>query len=93
MNKTLYWVAGVLVVLVVSLVGGYFIGFSFGYQQGDVAGYKRAETDIKKIELAAGEKAAADAAKAANPFQVVNPLQDVDANPFEKAKKVLNPFE
>ena len=38
------------------------------------------------------EKSAAEIGKAANPFGAVNPLEGVEANPFEKAKKVLNPF-
>ena len=41
----------------------------------------------------AAKQAAADAAKAANPFQIVNPLEGVETNPFEKTKKILNPFE
>ena len=86
-----------LIVLIVGLGLGYFIGNSSGYKagyaSGDSEGYKRAEADIKKLDEEAGKKAAADAAKAANPFQVANPLEGVEANPFEKAKKVLNPFE
>ena len=82
-NKTLMLVASA------TLVVGVVIGFALG----DASGYKRAEADVKKVELAAAEKAAADAAKAANPFQAANPLEGVEANPFEKAKKVLNPFE
>ncbi len=79
--------------LVVGLGLGYWYGSSSGYSRGDSAGYKRAEEDIKKIQTAAGEKAAKDAATAANPFQGVNPLAGVESNPFEKAKKVLNPFQ
>ena len=33
-----------------------------------------------------------DAADAANPFKAANPLEGVESNPFEQAKKVLNPF-
>ena len=74
-----------VVVLVFGLVGGYFYGQKKGYSQ--------AETDIKKLDEVAAKKATDEAAKAANPFQAVNPLQGVEANPFQKVKKVLNPFE
>ncbi|MBI4137958.1 MAG: hypothetical protein HY472_01775 [Candidatus Sungbacteria bacterium] len=79
--------------LVVGLGLGYWYGTSRGYAKGDAAGYKRAEEDIKKLQTAAAERAAREAAAAANPFQAVNPLQGVESNPFEKAKKVLNPFQ
>lgn len=76
-------------IIIVALVVGYFVGYSIG----DGRGYKRAEADIQKLGAAAGERATKEAAKAANPFQAVNPLEQVEANPFEKAKKILNPFE
>lgn len=79
--------------LVFAVLAAFVIGGVAGYALGDAKGYKRAETDLKNLELAAAEKAAEEAAKAANPFQVTNPLEGVEANPFEKAKKVLNPFE
>lgn len=90
-----------IIVGVVLLVVGFLIGFSSGkqggykdgYAKGDTEGYKRAEADIKGLEEGAAKKATAEAAKAANPFQVANPLEGVETNPFQKAKKVLNPFE
>ncbi|MEK7192460.1 MAG: hypothetical protein AAB646_03025 [Patescibacteria group bacterium] len=77
-----------LVALIAVLVAGTIV-----YLIGDSVGYRRAEADIKKLDESAAEKATAEAAKAANPFQVANPLEGVEANPFEKVKKVLNPFE
>ena len=74
------------------LVAVLVVGLAVGYLVGDSRGYKRAEADIKNLDQVSGEKATAEAAKAANPFQVTNPLEGVEANPFEKAKKVLNPF-
>lgn len=74
----------VLAALVVGLVGGYWYG--------NKSGYDRAGADVKKLQEEVSKKATGDAAKAANPFQAVNPLQGVNANPFEKAKKILNPF-
>ena len=65
------------------------IGLGAGWWYGDTAGYKRGETLQEEVAKKAGEAAA----KAANPFQAVNPLGTVEANPFEKAKKVLNPFQ
>jgi len=85
MNKKNLFIA---VVMVVVLGIGYWSGNSVG----DARGYARAEADSKKLEEAAAKKATADAAKAANPFQAANPLEGVESNPFEKAKKVLNPF-
>ncbi len=78
--------------VLVAAFGGYWYGSNIGYLKGDSDGYKRAETDIKKLEEGAAKKATAKATKAANPFQVSNPLENVETNPFEKAKKVLNPF-
>lgn len=74
-----------IVLIVVVFVVGWWVGSS--------QGYKRAEADIKKVQAEAAQKAAGEAAKAANPFGVANPLGDVEANPFEKTKKILNPFE
>lgn len=39
------------------------------------------------------QKAAENAAKAENPFSTENPLSNIEADPLEKTKKVLNPFE
>lgn len=80
------------VIALLAIFGAYMYGNKAGYAKGDTDGYKRAEADIKKLEEDAGKKATAEATKAANPFQVVNPLENVDTNPFQKAKKVLNPF-
>lgn len=77
----------------VLVAGALIVGIIIGYVAGNSNGYKRAEAERTKVEEAAVEKVATDAAKAANPFQAVNPLEQVEANPFEKAKKVLNPFE
>ncbi|HXK40866.1 MAG TPA: hypothetical protein VJ046_02075 [Candidatus Paceibacterota bacterium] len=63
-----------------------------GYWAGDWQGYSRSQADVKKAQEVAGQKAAEDAAKVANPFKATNPLEGVEANPFEEAKKVLNPF-
>lgn len=82
-----------IIALVIGLVAGYFYGSTTGYKKGDVDGYKRAEADVKKLQDAAAKKATDEAVKAANPFQATNnPLKGVESNPFEKAKKVLNPF-
>ena len=59
---------------------------------GDWQGYSRSQNDVKKAQEVAAQKAAEDAAKAANPFKATNPLEGVESNPFEEAKKVLNPF-
>lgn len=63
-----------------------------GYWAGDWQGYSRSQAEVRKAQEVAGQKAGEDAAKAANPFKGTNPLEGVEANPFEEAKKVLNPF-
>ena len=87
-SKALFLV-GLIVFVSVGLVGTYWLGNKFGYDKG----YQTAQADIKSIQEAAAKVAIAEAAKAANPFTAVNPLGEVDANPFAKAKKVLNPFQ
>ena len=80
----------VLIVIVVVLAGLVFwLGRSAGY----TAGYTQAQTDAVALQEEEAKKATEEAAKSANPFQAVNPLEGVEANPFEKVKKVLNPFE
>ena len=80
-------------VLAVAVLVALVIGAAGGYWYGDRRGYSRAEADAKKIQEAAAKKAVDDAAKVANPFQAVNPLEGVNANPFQKAKNLLNPFQ
>ena len=82
MNKN-KWVT--IVVAIVIALGSWYLGRS--------QGYKSAAADIKAQQEEAGNKAAKAATDEANPFKVENPLQGVEANPFEKAKKTLNPFD
>ena len=84
-NKNLIIGAGVAILLIVA---GYWSGSSMGYK----AGYNKAIADTKATQEALAKKAAEDAADAANPFKVVNPLEGVEANPFEETAKKLNPF-
>ena len=81
-NKKTLWMA--IVVIAVGVVG---------FWVGDRMGYSRSQTEVKKAQELAGQKAAEDAADAANPFKATNPLEGVESNPFEQAKKVLNPFD
>ena len=80
-NKSL-----LLTIIVMIVVG------VLGFWVGDRMGYSRSQAEVKKAQDIAGQKAADDAADAANPFKATNPLEGVDSNPFERAKKVLNPF-
>jgi len=80
----------VLIIVVIVFVG---IAFWAGRSNGYATGYAQAQTDAIALQAEAAKKATKDAAKSANPFQAVNPLEGVEANPFEKVKKVLNPFE
>ena len=80
--------AGAWVLAVVALL----VGIGGGFWYGESAGRARAQADVKAQQEELAKKAGEDAAKAANPFQTVNPLEGVKANPFESAKKALNPF-
>ena len=53
-----------------------------GYWAGDKMGYSRSQADVKKTQEVAGQKAAEDAAAAANPLKATNPIEGVEANPF-----------
>ncbi len=68
-------------------------GLVLGYWSGNRLGYERAKVDIQAARDAVAKKAVDEAAKTANPFKQVNPLEGVNANPFESAKKALNPFQ
>lgn len=78
-----------IVGLAVGALGGYYYAGTASYEKG----YAQAEADAKALQEAAAKKAGEDAAKLANPFQTVNPLESVDADPFAKTKKILNPFQ
>lgn len=89
MNKNLSLVIGVgITTLIVGAIAGYLYGSNNGYK----VGYNKAIADAKATQEALGEKAAEDAASAANPFKVTNPLEGVEANPFDETAKKLNPF-
>ena len=78
----------VIIILAVIIV----LGFWYAGKRYD-QGYEAAIADIKAQQEEAGNKATQTASDEANPFKVANPLQGVEANPFEKAKKTLNPFD
>ncbi|MEK7144355.1 MAG: hypothetical protein AAB794_00625 [Patescibacteria group bacterium] len=80
----------VAVIAALVLIG---LAFWLGRSNGYTKGYAQAQTDVQALQGESARKAADEAAKATNPFQAVNPLEGVEANPFEKVKKVLNPFE
>lgn len=86
------FLTGRTTVLIAALI---LIGLAFwlGRSNGYATGYAQAQTDAKALQEESSRKAVEEAAKSANPFQAVNPLEGVEANPFEKVKKVLNPFE
>ncbi|MEK7128596.1 MAG: hypothetical protein AAB933_03485 [Patescibacteria group bacterium] len=86
MNKNI-WIKVVVVLVVLIALGLWYSSSRYD------AGYEAAIADIKAQQAEAGDKAAKAATDEANPFKVANPLQGVEANPFEKAKKTLNPFD
>lgn len=79
----------IMVVVVLVLIG---VGFWYSGRTYD-KGYQAAIADVKAQQEEAGDQAARAASDEANPFKVANPLEGVEANPFEKAKKTLNPFD
>lgn len=83
-------------VLVIGIIAALAIGLGLGYAWGKGKGYKvgydKAIVDTKATQEALAKKAAEEAAAAANPFKVANPLEGVEANPFEETAKKLNPF-
>jgi hypothetical protein len=88
MNKNILSIIVGVVFLVVGIMVGQSMGKSSNYEKG----YDQALADIKSQQEELGQKAATEAAKAANPFQAANPLEGVSANPFDDAAKKLNPF-
>lgn len=85
MVKSSVMVVVAVIVLVLGGVGGYYYGTE--------AGYKKAEQDIAKLQQEAGKKAAAEAAKSANPFQAENPLAGVETNALKITQDTLNPWK
>lgn len=82
-----------IVIIVLAVVVSAGLAFWLGRSGGYAAGYSQAQADAKALQEEAARKSAEDTAKSVNPFQAVNPLEGVESNPFEKVKKVLNPFE
>lgn len=89
-TKNNVWVFAAL-----ALVIGLGLGYWFGGAKATSAyndGYAKALSEAQAVQDAAAARSAEVAAEAANPFQAVNPLEGVTANPFERAKQILNPF-
>ena len=81
------WIAVIITLAVASAFSFWYSGKKYN------EGYQAAIADVKAQQEEAGNKAAKVATDQANPFKVQNPLEGVQANPFEKAKKTLNPFD
>lgn len=73
---------GIYIVVAVAALGALWFAYA-----------KYNNKDAQIAQKATAGKVAEDAAKSENPFRAANPLSNVEVNPFEKAKKVLNPFE
>lgn len=86
MNKNMW----IVMIATLVIVGGF--GFWYSGKKYD-EGYEKAIAEVKAQQEEASKKAAEAATAEANPFKVQNPLEGVEANPFEKAKKNLNPFD
>lgn len=81
-----------LVVAVAAVIICLAAGFYLGYFQGQKVGYNKAIAETQAIKDEIVKKAVEEAMKAANPFQTINPLEGITANPFQDAAKKLNPF-
>ena len=91
MNRTTRLMVVIALAVVVVGLAGYGV-YVYGQKAGYNTGYQKAQADVKAQQEALAQKAAEEAAKAANPFQATdNPLQNV-ADPLEKTKNILNPF-
>ncbi|MBM2817479.1 MAG: hypothetical protein HW401_69 [Parcubacteria group bacterium] len=82
----------ILAIGIIFLVVGFGVGYWYGGSISYDKGYNAAAADIKAQQEEAAKNASEEVARTANPFQVSNPLEGVEANPFDKAKKILNPF-
>ncbi len=93
MHKGTKLFACVIVAIVVIL-----LVYGFGDSRGYRAGVTNKKININSMPapqntITISQKAATAATQAANPFKVDNPLAGIKINPFEKAQKLLNPFE
>lgn len=73
-------VYGVIVVGIIIAFWFVFVGFG-------------GNEDIQIQPDTVAQKAAEETAKSESLFKTTSPLSGVEADPFEKTKKVLNPFE
>jgi len=85
------WTVTIIVVIVIAGLGFWYSGKK--YDEGLKIGYDKAVADISAQQEESANKAADAAVSEANPFKVENPLEGVGANPFEKARETLNPFD
>ena len=81
-----------LTIAIIFLIVGFSVGYWYGGSTSYDKGFNSAIAEIKAQQEESAKKATEEAAKSANPFQVENPLEGVKTNPFDKAKKILNPF-
>lgn len=72
---------GIYLVVAVAVLAAFW----FAYVQYQGANETAQNTTVSKVVTGV--------AKSENPFQAENPLSNVEADPFEKTKKILNPFE
>ncbi len=75
-NRTLYF-GSIVALAAIALAAWFFYG-----QNGS------SQTSPDSV----AKQAAEETAKSQNPFKSESPLSGVEANPLEKTKKILNPF-
>lgn len=83
----------VLLIVAVGIVVGMGAYIYSTRQNSTTTTQEQTINELTDIQNEAFQKASDEAVKAANPFQVSNPLEGVNTNPFEEVRKKLNPFE
>ena len=91
MKINLTWALLAVAVIVAVGIGAYI----YGTRQSSTPTLQEetVQNQLLNIQNEASQKALDEAVKAANPFQVSNPLEGVNTNPLEEVRKKLNPFE
>ena len=82
-----------VVLSISAVVVAYTIGSMQESQSAYTTGYQKGHNDTRAPQINIQQQAVTETVKTVNPFAVKNPLAGVEINPFEKVKKVLNPFE
>ena len=76
-----------ILIAVAALVVGLILGYSYGLQRGEKAGFEKSKSEITKLQEEIKNRALEQAVKAANPFAL--PTLPTVANPLTEAEQIL----